>query len=436
MRAFLSLFFVLVFMGNGFTQDETWENRAVIPKKGSPSLSLRDRFGRNVIVGKIDIWPVPVKEESGDLIRVQVRNTIGWVSKDQVVRIKDGVTYFTKRIEEKDDVADALSRRAAVWAAMENADKALKDADEALAMNKDAMAFNIRGWAWDAKKEYAKAIKDYTSAIEIDPGMEIAYFNRANSRMAKDEWDMAIKDFTRAIELDPRNMENYLYRGNAWLAKKNFEKSLADYSTVIELNPKNAIAYFNRGNALDAKGDFTRSITEYSRAIALDPKFFDAFVFRGRAYVNKNDFDRGIYDYNQAISLDGTNPRPFADKAFAYYLKKDYEQASKEYTKALELDADDLTSLNGLAWLLSTCPEARYRDGKKAVSLAKKTLEIKPGSPFYSDTMAAALAENGQFDEAVKFQKEALDSPEFDAQFGDEAKARLFLYLKKKPFRK
>ncbi len=55
--------------------------------------------------------------------------------------------------------------------------------------------------------------------------------------------------------------------------------------------------------------------------------------------------------------------------------------------------------------------------------------------PAYIDTLAAGYAEAGQFDEAIKWQREALDNPGFPAIWRDGANQRLKLYEQKKPFR-
>jgi hypothetical protein len=52
--------------------------------------------------------------------------------------------------------------------------------------------------------------------------------------------------------------------------------------------------------------------------------------------------------------------------------------------------------MNNIAWLLATSPEAKLRDGKEAVAVATKAMQIAGGNdPALLDTVAAAYAEAG-----------------------------------------
>jgi tetratricopeptide (TPR) repeat protein len=56
---------------------------------------------------------------------------------------------------------------------------------------------------------------------------------------------------------------------------------------------------------------------------------------------------------------------------------------------------------------MATCPDDRYRDGKRAVELASKALKLKE-TPQTLDNLAAAYAEAGRFQEAIKTQERAI----------------------------
>jgi hypothetical protein len=97
---------------------------------------------------------------------------------------------------------------------------------------------------------------------------------------------------------------------------------------------------------------------------------------------------------------------------------------------------NDAFTKNNLAWFWATCPNAQYRDGKKAVDLATKACEITGWK--YAEllgTLAAAYAEAGDFDSAVTVQT---DSNTLNPDAGSKARgeARLKLYQEKKPYRR
>jgi serine/threonine-protein kinase len=89
-----------------------------------------------------------------------------------------------------------------------------------------------------------------------------------------------------------------------------------------------------------------------------------------------------------------------------------------------------------LAWLLATCWDDSIRDGKREVELATKACELTEWKdPVYVDTLAAAYAEAGKFDEAVKWEKKAMEQPGVLGPAAlEQAKAQLKLYVAHKPY--
>ena len=91
--------------------------------------------------------------------------------------------------------------------------------------------------------------------------------------------------------------------------------------------------------------------------------------------------------------------------------------------------------MNSLAWLRATCPEAGIRDGKEAVETALKACELSEWKDSgIIDTLAAAYAEAGDFDQAIKYQKQVLQMVEPSTHDG-KLRQRLALYGKHKPYR-
>ena len=86
--------------------------------------------------------------------------------------------------------------------------------------------------------------------------------------------------------------------------------------------------------------------------------------------------------------------------------------------KALKTDPKNRYAMNFLAWILATCPEGKYRDGERTMALAKSAVKIE-ADPINLDTLAAAWAETGRFEEAVTTQKKAVALAK-EADYGKE----------------
>ena len=107
--------------------------------------------------------------------------------------------------------------------------------------------------------------------------------------------------------------------------------------------------------------------------------------------------------------------------------------ALKEIVKR---DPDDAFTLNGLAWVLATCPDASLRDGKMAVETATRACELsKWTEASFLDTLAAAYAETGDYTTAVRWQREAIAKLSAGDPTQAEFSDRLQLYGSNKPCR-
>ena len=62
--------------------------------------------------------------------------------------------------------------------------------------------------------------------------------------------------------------------------------------------------------------------------------------------------------------------------------KGDLDGAITEYRQASRLDPESAEAQNACAWLWATCPEPRYRDGKKAVEAAASLGRKQPAAPI------------------------------------------------------
>ena len=91
-----------------------------------------------------------------------------------------------------------------------------------------------------------------------------------------------------------------------------------------------------------------------------------------------------------------------------------------------------------LAFLLATCPSDALRDGREALTLASElAARAKPDDVATLDVLAAALAENGRFDEALATIRRALTvaAAQKNTQLEQALRAREAAYAAKRAFR-
>ena len=224
-----------------------------------------------------------------------------------------------------------------------------------------------------------------------------------------------------------------------WVAKADMVR-LAEapvhYTKMLEGDPNNATWFAYRGWANHRLKESEKAIKDYSEAIRLRPQASAWHNNRGLIYADLKKYDEAIQDYTAAIDLRDSNALSYRNRAVAYTRKKAYDKAVADYEKAVELAPGVAYAQNGYAWILSTCPEDKLRDGKKAVKHALKACELteyKNGG--YLDTLAAAYAENGEWAKAIEWQEKALKSKDFPVADIEAGRKRLELFKAKKPYR-
>jgi tetratricopeptide (TPR) repeat protein len=106
--------------------------------------------------------------------------------------------------------------------------------------------------------------------------------------------------------------------------------------------------------------------------------------------------------------------------------------------RALDIDAHSLMTLDRLARILATSPDNTVRNGKEALDLAHQARDIDQGQHVnITDTLACALAENGEFSEAIALETSALkiaDSAKA-TRVGDTLRTHLALFKNGLPYR-
>lgn len=370
----------------------------------------------------------------------------GWVQSKKR-RDDQAIRDFSESIRLTAQPYYAFLDRGLVYHRRGEFEKALSDYDAALARDRNIPdAYHRRGRIHEDRGDWAKAIADYSEAIRCAPGYPQYYVDRGIAFLGNNELDSAIASFDSAIMFNPTHAGAYIYRAVAYARKGNLPKGLADVTEAIRQRPEaeqlryaRAMIYIDRGFIDEAIEDCNESLRiapdydlgfltraraeaiekdwenvlrDATTALELNPALYFAYYLRGRAHTAKGDFDRAIAEFDEALRREPAFPWALIWRALAYSYRGDCSRAQQELKQTLERFPGAEAPHLGLAWFMATCQNAAYRNGADAVAEGLKACEISYWNNWYAaDVLAAAYAEEGDFDRAIQFAKLALSLP-------------------------
>jgi len=178
---------------------------------------------------------------------------------------------------------------------------------------------------------------------------------------------------------------------------------------TVEKRPANPRARLNYGIDLYEAGRLPEAERELREAVRLKETSAAAHANLGPVLCALGQIDEGIAHLERALALDPEYTTAHANLGEAYASKGDRVHAAHQFARAVEVSPDNPFLLNRLAWLLATSPEDEVRNGPKAVELAQHAVSLTSRLDLMSlETLSAAYAEAGRFEEAVSTGREAL----------------------------
>jgi tetratricopeptide (TPR) repeat protein len=149
------------------------------------------------------------------------------------------------------------------------------------------------------QNQHSAALRDFNRVIELNPGLAIAYRNRAELLATLERMNEAVADYSRAIELLPDDAELYAARGYAWQRLGEFDRASADLDRALEISPDQVDLLTQRGNLEAEWGEYERAVADFRQAIANEPDRAEAY--RSLAWLHATCPDARSRDAEQAL---------------------------------------------------------------------------------------------------------------------------------------
>jgi protein O-mannosyl-transferase len=308
-----------------------------------------------------------------------------------------------------------------------------------LTVGDGAAAANL-GYALAEQGQHDKAIAHYKAVLQSHPrGDATVWNNFGGSLAATGKLEEAIDAFQNALKLDPSKSDAHQNLGLALARKGKLQESLIHFRDAARLDPENVRVHNTYAVMLGAAGRTDEAMQEFQIALRLAPDSAATHANLANLLAKQHARDEAMAHYSEALRLDPAFVEAHYYIASLLLEEGRGEDAAAHYIAALQTKPDYVPAMVSLAWIYATAGgEWGSQHAAEAVRLAERACQLsgrKQSGPLA--TLAAAYANAGRFEEAVKTGEEAFSIAKAAGEndFADSIRARIALYKNGSPFR-
>lgn len=318
----------------------------------------------------------------------------------------------------------------------------------------------------------AEAVRELEQSLTLAPDDALAHMSLATVQERNGALAAAAQHYADAIRLGIENPKALFALGSVLAAQGKLDEAAQYLTKYLDAEPKDVTARMNLAMALRDQGKAAEAIEQFGEVLRLQPGHVTAHRFIGDLHAGQGNLDKALEHYRAWSQIDPRDTHAKKAIAFALSRKGDFaastavfkeildaspedaqawfflgtlfetqgriKDAADAYRQAVRFGAGHAQPANNLAWILATAPDDQLRNGQEAVELAKQACQSTNNrEPGAMDTLAAAYAELGQFDQAIEMAKKALELARAagNQRLVEGLERRLKLYEAGQPYR-
>jgi len=256
-----------------------------------------------------------------------------------------------------------------------------------------------------------EALAVFDRAVRIRPALAQTFDSHGVALHRAGRVDEAIEQFRRALELEPENGTTCGRLARVLLGEGRIDEALAVLEEGLDAAPDDqglrrmlTGVLEQQRRADEALSRLAAMVERQPRRTALRLELAELLLRRGRPAEAEAQC-------RKAVELEPGSARAWHALAFVQLRQGGQADALKAFEAAVQREPNAVTLTNDLAWLLATSPDSTVRDGARAMRLVEAIRQHKgPARANVLDTLAAALAELGRFEEAVEVAGRAIEA--------------------------
>ena len=198
--------------------------------------------------------------------------------------------------------------------------------------------------------------------------------------------------------------DNYLAHdalGVVLAEQGRLDEAVQQYRLALEARPEFSTSHNNLGVALAERGQLAEAIESYREALRLQAGYPAAHNNLGIALARSGRPVEAAREFGRSIESDPANADAHRNLGLLLQSRGEPAGAVRHYREATRLRPDWTEVLRALAWILASSADPAVRDGEAALRAAQASCPAGCDSADGLDTLAAAHAAAGRFEEAV-----------------------------------
>jgi tetratricopeptide (TPR) repeat protein len=353
-------------------------------------------------------------------------------------RLSDAIEQCEQALRIRPDVAEAHYYLGNVLMESGRVPEAIVHYEQALRLKPDyAEVHNNLGVALKDQGQVPEAIAHYEQALRLDPGYAEAHGNLGIALVRLGRTQEAVVHWEQALRLKPDDATGHYNLGLALASLGRMPEAIAHYEQALRLKPDYAGAHYNLGNALMRSGRMPEAIEHWEQALRIKPDYAEAHNNLGTALMRSGRMPEAMEHWEQALRLNPDYAEAHCNLGVALGLAGRIPEAMEHWEQALRIKPDYAEAQNRLAWSLATRAPADGGDPVRAIALAQEACE-RAGNRVatYLDTLAAAYAAAGRYNDASVTAEKAIDLARGgQPELARSIEARLELYRSGQAYR-
>ena len=254
-------------------------------------------------------------------------------------------------------------------------------------------------FTFDTSKKDPKDLLDYhTAVIQIKP------------LLREHKYDQVREACEKMISIQPDIAKPYIYLACMANRLKDYPEAIKQLTKAVEIEPDDIVPHNIFADIYEKQGNHAQAINHHTISLKIQPEQTGVLNQLAALYTSLNKTDKAVESYSKSLQIEPKQPTVMSDLAMVLYGQNKVAEAMALWSESLQIDSKQVYAANSLAWLKATSKDDRFYDPPEALKFAKQACQLSEyKDPGMLDTLAAALAANGQFDKAVETAGEAIE---------------------------